>query len=104
MPFGLQSSGATLVKCLRKLLRGMDNVHNYVDDILIHTVTWEEHLEVLEKVLDKLRGVGFTVRPTKCEFGLDKIDFLGYQLNQGVMTPQEANVAKSKIKQIAKQI
>ena len=39
MPFGMVNSGATLTRAIRKLLRGMENVKNYVDNILVHTTT-----------------------------------------------------------------
>ena len=37
MPFGMVNSGATLGRGIRKMVRGMDNVDSYIDDILVHT-------------------------------------------------------------------
>ena len=42
MPFGMLNAGATYVRGMRKLLKGMENVESYIDDVLVHTVTWEE--------------------------------------------------------------
>ncbi|GFN79554.1 Zinc finger protein [Plakobranchus ocellatus] len=39
MPFGMMNSGATLTRAVKKLLCGMDNVVDYIDDMLIHTET-----------------------------------------------------------------
>ncbi|GFO17316.1 Zinc finger protein [Plakobranchus ocellatus] len=45
MPFGMMKSGATLTRAVKKLLCGMDNVVDYIDDLLIHTETWEAHVK-----------------------------------------------------------
>ena len=44
MPFGMVYSGMTMTRAVRKLLEGMDNVVDYIDDLLVHTRTWEEHV------------------------------------------------------------
>ena len=41
MPFGLVNASATLVRALREILEGVENVETYVDDIIIYTDTWE---------------------------------------------------------------
>ena len=51
MPFGMMNSGATLVRAIRKLLEDLDEADSYVDDIIIYTETWEQHLVVLDEVL-----------------------------------------------------
>ena len=54
MPFGLANS-ATFNKMMRKLLKGCDDVDNYVDDILgFHTVSWASHLQVLRNVFTRI--------------------------------------------------
>ncbi|GFS14366.1 zinc finger protein [Elysia marginata] len=50
MPFGMMNSGATLTRAVKKLLCGMGNVADYIDDLLVHTETWEAHDENVEKV------------------------------------------------------
>ncbi|GFR95654.1 zinc finger protein [Elysia marginata] len=40
MPFGMMNSGATLTRAVKKLLCGMDNVVDYIDDLLEQTETW----------------------------------------------------------------
>ncbi|XP_068213402.1 uncharacterized protein [Palaemon carinicauda] len=49
MPFGMVNAGATYVKCMRTLLKGLDNVESYIDDLLVHTKSWSEHLETLQE-------------------------------------------------------
>ena len=94
MPFGMVNSAATLKRGMKKLLEGMKNVEFYWDDILVHTHTWEEHLKTLGKLFSRLAQAGMTIRPSKCAFGADSIDFLGHQLQQGLIGLHEDNVTK----------
>ena len=94
MPFGMMNSGATLVRAIRKLLEDLDEADNYVDDIIIYTETWEQHLVVLDEVLSRLAKVGFTVRPTKCVLGADSIEVVGHRISDGIKGFHEDNVVK----------
>jgi len=50
----------------------------YVDDLLIHSSTFTEHLHHIDLVLDKLTSAGFTVNATKFQFCEPEINFLGH--------------------------
>ena len=50
MPFGLVNAGATFSRLMRKILGNLDNVINYIDDILIFTESGEKHLETAKGV------------------------------------------------------
>ena len=94
MPFGMINSAATLKRAMKKLLHGLDNVEFYWDDILVHTRTWEEHIKVLQELFTRLLAAGMTIRPTKCLFGVNTVDFLGHRLEEGLIGLHEDNVAK----------
>ena len=94
MPFGMINSAATLKRAIKKLLRGLDNVEFYWDDILVHTRTWEEHIKALRELFRRLLAAGMTVRPTKCLFGVNTVDFLGHRLEEGLIGLHEDNVTK----------
>ena len=66
MPFGLVNSGATYTRMMRILLAGLADVDNYIDDILVHSETWESHLSTLEQVFIRVRDASLTVKPSKC--------------------------------------
>ncbi|PIK39646.1 hypothetical protein BSL78_23523 [Apostichopus japonicus] len=55
MPFGLVGAPAVFTRLMRTILRDVPNVVNYLDDILIHTETWDEHVECLELLFQTLR-------------------------------------------------
>jgi len=52
----------------------------YFDDIaiFIFTRTWEEHLAVLDDVLQRLRAAGLTASPSKCAFDQEELLYLGH--------------------------
>jgi len=96
VPFGQVNSGAVFMKAMRRLLEGINGADSYVDDILIHTKTWQEHLIVLRRVFESLREANMTARPTKCIVGSDDVTFVGYRILQGFKALQEDNVKKIK--------
>ena len=69
MSFGIVNSGLTMMRAERQLLEEMDNVINYIDDLLVHTKTWEEHLQFLKELLKRLKVDILVAKPTKCELG-----------------------------------
>ena len=53
----------------------------YLDDIIIYTKTFEEHLEKLEEVLRLLKVVGLKIKPSKYKFIEKELTFLGHVVN-----------------------
>ena len=87
MPFGLVNSGATFCRMMRVLLKGLEQTDNFVDDIIIHTETWQDHLVCLEQLLLRLRQSKLTARPTKCTIGVQSVAFLGHIIGEGRIKP-----------------
>ena len=96
MAFGMINSAATLKRAMKKLIEDQDDVDFYRDDILVHTRTWEEHIRALRELFSRLVQAGLTIRPTKCLFGVNSVDFLGHQLEQGMIGLHQDNVEKIK--------
>ena len=92
MPFGLVNSAATFSRVMRIVLHGMVNVHNYIDDILIHTSTWEEHIEKVKEVFKRLRRANLTARPSKCCIGFGEVEFLGHLIGKGIVKPKPRKI------------
>ena len=76
MPFGLLNAPATFSRIMRKLLDNQKGLDNYLDDVLTHTSTWREHVDVLHEFFDGVRRTSLTLRPSKCEIGQCSIKFL----------------------------
>ena len=96
MPFGLINSAATFSRIMRILLHGLENVHNYIENILIHTQTWEEHIAALNEVFRRLRKANLTARPSKCFIGFNEVEFLGHMVGKGIMRPKPDKVKSIK--------
>ncbi|GFO40787.1 Zinc finger protein [Plakobranchus ocellatus] len=94
MPFGKMNSGATPTRAMKMLVRGMNHVVDYVDDLLAHTPFWEYHVRTLREFSRRQQGGNFTVRPTKCVLGARTTDFLGHRLGEGAIGLQDENVEK----------
>jgi hypothetical protein len=94
MPFGLVNASSVFCRMMRKLLDGVDNADSYIDDLVIYTDTWEDHLAVLKKVLERLKQHNLTARPSKCFVGFQEVDFLGQKIGQGFVKPQGDKINK----------
>ncbi|KAK1646376.1 hypothetical protein QYE76_064181 [Lolium multiflorum] len=89
MPFGLTNAPATF-QCIMNsvfapFLRKFVIV--FLDDILVYSASWEEHLQHLKLVLEKLKEAQFFAKLSKCSFGQTSIQYLGHIISdQGVAT------------------
>ncbi len=92
MPFGLKNSAATFNRLMRKVLGDVENVGCFVDDVVIYTDTWDEHMKTLRIVLQKLKDAGLTVRPSKCLIGFTGIEFLGHEVDVDTLKPRSEKV------------
>ena len=79
---------------MRKLLEDVRNVQHYIDDCLVHTKTWEEHVQTLHRFLQRVREANLTVRPSKCEIGSSHMEFVGHEIKEGEIGLQNDNVKK----------
>jgi Reverse transcriptase (RNA-dependent DNA polymerase) len=62
----------------------------FIDDILVYSGSYEEHSEHLRVVLQRLRDHKLYAKLSKCEFGLDRVSFLGHVISgEGVAVDPE---------------
>ena len=87
MPFGLVNAPATFSRLMRRVLEGLPNVYCYLDDVLIATKGWEEHLQCLRLLFEALAKHNLHAKPSKCEFGQTKLTYLGHHLSRGECRP-----------------
>ena len=88
MPFGAVCACATYVSLMRLVLDGLTNVCFYFDNIFIHSVSWQDHLQALTAVLARLRHHGLTARPSKCRFGYQEAQYLGFIVGRNSVAPK----------------
>jgi hypothetical protein len=85
MPFGMCNAPATFQRMMNDILR--DFLHKFVtvhlDDVCIYSRTLEEHMEHLRLVLQRFKEEGLKLRLKKCFFGLQEMEYLGYNVSAG---------------------
>ena len=62
-----------------------NNLLVYLDDILVFTKTLEEHREAIKEVLGILERNNLCIKPDKCEFEKDEVEFLGFIVGGGMV-------------------
>ncbi|UYV81352.1 hypothetical protein LAZ67_20000902, partial [Cordylochernes scorpioides] len=94
MPFGLCNAPATFERMMDNVLMGLKwNICLcYLDDIVVYSDTFEEHLERLSKVLSCLQQAGLTINPDKCLFGSTRIKILGHVADKDGIQPDSEKV------------
>ena len=89
MAFGLTNAPATFQRLMERTMGDL-NLREcliFLDDILIFSQNFEDHLERLERVLSKLKEHGLKLKPSKCEFFKTSVTYLGHVVSQsGVKT------------------
>ncbi|XP_033739131.1 uncharacterized protein LOC117326489 [Pecten maximus] len=83
MPFGMKTAPATFARLMTQLLQGLSHVLAYFDDIIIHSNSWEEHMQDVQAVMGRLREYGLTIRPSKCSLGQEEVRCLGHLVGGG---------------------
>ena len=70
VPYGFKNSLSAFIRALDTVLGDslQDNVVTYVDDVVVHSVCFEDHLRHLDTVLGNLTKAGFTMKANKCSF------------------------------------
>ena len=84
MPFGLTNAPATFQRLLDRLIGPEMEPHAfaYLDDIIIVTETFEEHLYWLSKVIGRIRDANLKINAGKCEFCCSQVRYLGFLVNE----------------------
>ena len=64
----------------------------YLDDVVIFSSSWNQHLDHLQTVLQRLQEAGLTINPSKCDFARAEIEYLGFVIGKGQVKPQVQKV------------
>ena len=95
MPFGLCNAPATMQRLMDAVLAGTkwQCCLVYIDDIIIFSPTYEQHIKDVESVLERLERAGLSVKLAKCQFCAHEIPFLGYLVSRNGVKPNPDKVA-----------
>jgi len=92
MPFGMKNAPATFQRMINRIINSLEGCGGYIDDIIVFSDTWEQHLLRVEAFLSQLRQARLTVNLSKSEFGQACVTYLGHVFGQGKIRPINAKV------------
>jgi len=81
LPFGLKISPSIFQRTLANIIRRhnlYDFCINYIDDILIFSKTFDQHVEHIEFLLRTMNEEGFRLMLAKCNFAKNSLKYLGH--------------------------
>lgn len=94
MPFGLVNASQSQQRLMDMLFHSRDNkVWAYLDDIVICSATFREHLEQLEWVMGVLKEVNLTINVAKCKFARSSLKYLGFIVDKDGLRTDPDKVA-----------
>jgi len=96
MFFGMTNSLATFQTMMNNIFQNLiaeGIVVVYLDDILIFTKTEEEHMQAVQQVLQVLKENKLFLRPEKCEFYKQRIEYLGLVISENKVSMDLVKVA-----------
>lgn len=94
MPFGLVDAPASFQALMTQVLKGLNwkTCLVYVDDILVFSNSFQQHIQHLHDIFTRLESAGLTLKPNKCSFALKEVHYLGHVITK---TGVKAEVAKT---------
>ncbi len=99
MPFGVCNGPSTFQRLMQSTMGDLifQILLVYLDDILVYSSTFHEHLQRLDVVFSRLKETGLKVKLEKCHFLQGEVKFLGHQISaQGIGTaPEKVEAVKS---------
>ena len=90
LPFGYKNSPSIFQRTLSNIIRRNIMNHyalNYMDDIIVFSKSFEEHLEHLDKLIKSLSIAGFKLKLEKCKLAQRSVKYLGHVISRNKVRP-----------------
>ena len=97
LPQGIKSSPIIFQQIMSEILEDFGNCLVYMDDVLVTHISEQSALMEIAQLLERFGKHGFLLNPSKCLFGVTKLNYLGYEISEVGWT-----IAKSKIEDLLK--
>ena len=92
MPFGKKNAPATFQRMVNKLVRDIDGCEGYIDDVVIFSDNWSDHIRQIKSFFQIMREAKLTINLMKSEFGKATVKYLGHIVGQGQVRPLDAKI------------
>ena len=95
LPYGLKGAPFTFQCLMQNVLNGLlfKTVLCYIDDVLVMSQTFDQHLEHLSEVFQRFREARLRLHPKKCTFAVSEVKYLGV-----ILSKDGVKLDKSKLK------
>ena len=96
MPFGLRNAPSTFQRLMEFVLTGLQwsICLIYLDDVIIFSKNFDDHLRRMEEVFGKLREAGLKLKPQKCRFLQKEVTYLGHVVSENGVSTDPSKVSK----------
>ena len=92
MPFGAVNAPSIFQRLMNLVLSNVSNVLVYLDDVIIYSKTWEQHIQQLENVLQRFIDHSLVVKLSKCNFAKRKVTYLGQVVSEAGVQPDQTKI------------
>ena len=92
MPFGMKNAPATFQRMVNKLVRNIDGCEGYIDDVVIFSDGWSDHIRQIKRFFQIMREAKLTINLMKSEFGKATVKYLGHIVGQGQVRLLDAKI------------
>lgn len=96
LSFGLRNAPSAFQREIQSVLSGFpsNKVICYIDDILIMSQSFEEHIDLVSKVLKTLLNHSIKIKPGKCDWFRNSVEYLGHVVSETGITKTNEYVNK----------
>ena len=98
LPFGLRNAPSAFQREIQAVLSAFpsNKVIVYIDDILIMGNSFQEHFDLVSKVLTTLQNYHIKINPTKCRWFSAEVEYLGHNISRSGVTKTEKFIERIK--------
>jgi len=93
MPFGLSGAPTSFQQLMDTILCDLPFVTTYLDDVLVHSSSIEEHYSHLKVIFERFQSAGLTLHGGKCIIGMYQVRYLGHVFSEKGMEPDSTKVS-----------
>jgi Reverse transcriptase (RNA-dependent DNA polymerase)/RNase H-like domain found in reverse transcriptase/gag-polyprotein putative aspartyl protease len=91
-PMGLLGCPASFQRLVEAVVAGLANIIVYIDDLLVHSKTHQQHRIQLQQLFQRLQAHGLKINLKKCVFGSKDVLYLGFRLTQEGIKPGQCKL------------